>query len=38
MHATNRRISAELVTVIMVFGLIRVTVKASLRNVLLIWS
>lgn len=36
MHATNRRLPAELVTVIMVFGLIYVIVKAYLRNVLLI--
>lgn len=38
MHATNRRMPTELVMVTVVFGLICVTEKASLRNVLLVWS
>jgi len=38
MHAMNRRIPTVLVIVITVLGLICVVVKASLRNMLLIWS
>lgn len=37
MQAANRRIHTVLEVVIVVLGLIFVTVKASLRNVLLIW-
>lgn len=37
-HAASRRILTGLEVVIVVLGLICVTVKASLRNVLLIWS
>lgn len=38
MHAMNRRIHSELVTVIIVLGLICVVEKAYLRDVFLIWS
>lgn len=38
MHAMNRRLPSELVTVIIVLGLICIVEKASLRDVLLIWS